>query len=103
MSNQATGAAPAIEVSVPVAAGSAGTGATRRWRTEDWIAVVLGFLVITATLLAFQWKLFDLRNVVPTLRWTTDAQIAALTPGWTDALDKIAKDADAKGQQNVVA
>ena len=39
----------------------------RYWRTEDWIAVVLGFLVITAVLLTFQWKVADLRNVVPTL------------------------------------
>ena len=37
------------------------------WRTEDWIAVVLGFLVITAVLLTFQWKVADLRSVVPTL------------------------------------
>jgi uncharacterized membrane protein YadS len=100
MSSPATGVAPAIEASV--SAGSASAPA-RRWRTEDWIAVVLGFLVITATLLALQWKVFDLRNVVPTLRWTTDSQIAAFTPGWIEALDAIAQGAGAKGQQNVVA
>ena len=61
----------------------------RHWRTEDWSAVVLGFLVITAVLLTFQWKVADLRNVVPTFRWTTDAQIASLTPNWTNALDSI--------------
>ena len=78
------------------------SAATKRWRTEDWIAVVLGFLVITSVLLVFQWKVADLRNVVPTFRWTTDSQIASLTPGWIDALDSIGKDAAAKGQQNVV-
>ena len=77
--------------------------AVRRWRTEDWIAVVLGFLVIVAVLSAFQWKVFDLRIVVPTFRWTTDAQIKSLTPGWIAALDSISKDASAKNQQNVVA
>ena len=41
---------------------------------------MLGFLVITAVLLTFQWKVADLRNVVPTFRWTTDEQIALLTP-----------------------
>ena len=44
------------------------TAATKRWRTEDWIAVVLGFLVITSVLLVFQWKVADLRNVVPSFR-----------------------------------
>ncbi len=81
----------------------AAPSAARLWRTEDWIAVVLGFLVITAVLLTFQWKVADLRNVVPTFRWTTDAQISSLTPGWTKALDQIAADADAKSQTNVVA
>ena len=85
------------------AASPAAPSTTRRWRTEDWIAVVLGFLVITAVLLTFQWKVADLRNVVPTFRWTTDAQIASLTPNWTNALDAIVKEADAKGQQNVAA
>ena len=81
----------------------AASTATRRWRTEDWIAVVLGFLVITTVLAVFQWKVADLRNVVPTFRWTTDSQIASLTPGWIEALDAIPRDAEAKGQQNVVA
>jgi hypothetical protein len=53
------------------------------WRTEDWIAVVLGFLVITAVLLTFQWKVADLRSVVPTLRWTTDEQVACSRPTGT--------------------
>ena len=79
------------------------TPATRRWRTEDWVAVVLGFLVITAVLAVFQWKIADLRNAVPNLRWTTDSQIASMTPGWVDALDSVAKDATAKGQQNIAA
>ena len=42
--------------------------APSRWRTEDWIAVLLGFLVIAAVLAAFHWKVVDLRNIVPT--WT---------------------------------
>src|SRR5215470_8452251 len=88
----------------PASAGSISTPATttRRWRTEDWIAVVLGFLVITTVLVVFQWKVADLRNVVPNFRWTTDSQITSQTPGWIDALDAIVKDAQAKGQQNTV-
>src|SRR5262245_31351089 len=83
-------------------ASRAATTTTRRWRTEDWIAVVLGFLVITTVLVVFQWKVADLRNVVPNFRWTTDSQIASQTPGWIDALDAVARDAQAKGQQTIV-
>src|ERR1700749_1427389 len=86
----------------PAPATAASSSTSRTWRTEDWIAVVLGFLVITAVLLTFQWKVADLRNVVPTLRWTTDEQVALLTPGWNKALDSIATDAGAKGQTNIV-
>src|SRR5688572_23436655 len=75
---------------------------SRVWRSEDWIAVVLGFLVITAVLLTFQWKVADLRNLVPTFRWTTNEQIELLTPNWNKALDSITKDAEAKGQRNIV-
>ena len=46
----------------------------KTWRTEDWIAVVLGFLVIALVLVAFQWKMVDLRNLVPTFRWTPTAR-----------------------------
>jgi uncharacterized membrane protein YadS len=70
--------------------------------SEDWVAVLLGFLVIAAVLIAFQWKVVDLRNFVQTFRWTTDSQIASLTPGWIASLDNITKDAQAKKQQNVV-
>src|SRR5262245_32193659 len=87
------------QATVTVPAANAATPANRAWRTEDWIAVVLGFVVITAVLVAFQWKVFDLRNVVPNFRWTTDSQITSLTPGWNAALDQIERDA----QPNVIA
>ena len=59
----------------------------------------LGFLVIAAVLLVFQWKVADLRNIVPTFRWTTDAQIASMTPRWNEALDTLRADAASKGRQ----
>src|SRR3954451_12164321 len=86
----------------PAAAPAASPSVTRYWRTEDWIAVVLGFLVITAVLLAFQWKVADLRSVVPNFRWTTNEQIELLTPNWNKALDSISREAETKGQQNIV-
>ena len=75
---------------------------TRGWRTEDWIAVILGFVVIAAVLAFFQWKVIDLRSVVSSYRWTTDGQITAKTAGWIRTLDAIAGEAAAKGQKNVV-
>src|SRR5690349_3141308 len=89
----------AIVSSSPVTA----PGTAKRWRTEDWIAVVLGFIVIVATLAVFQWKVADLRSILPNLRWTTDSQIASLTSDWTAALDTIAKDTAAKGQSNIAS
>src|SRR5215211_6481739 len=91
-----------VSAAQPVGQASASHVSAIRWRTEDWIAVFLGFLVILATLAVFQWKVADLRTVVPTFRWTTDSQIASMTPGWTANLDTIAAEATAKRQQNVV-
>lgn len=72
------------------------------WRTEDWVATILGFVVIAFVLAAFTYKTVDLRNAVSSFRWTTDAQIASSTPAWNGALDSIIADAGAKKQQNVV-
>jgi uncharacterized integral membrane protein (TIGR00698 family) len=83
------------------AAGTTDAPAARWWRTEDWIAVFLGLLVIASVLAAFHWKLVDLRNVVPNFRWTTDSQIASMAPDWIASLDQITRDAEAKKQQNV--
>jgi uncharacterized integral membrane protein (TIGR00698 family) len=57
------------------------------WRTEDWVAVYLGFLVILATLVLFNTKLIDLGQVAPSFRWTTDAQLASRAPDWNAALE----------------
>jgi uncharacterized integral membrane protein (TIGR00698 family) len=85
-----------------LAESAAASTAPKRRATEDWIAVLLGFLVIGAVLALFQWKVLDLRNMMSTYRWTTDGQIASLTSGWIEALDSVAKEAEAKKQQNVV-
>jgi uncharacterized integral membrane protein (TIGR00698 family) len=73
------------------------------WRTEDWIAVLVGFLAIAIVLSVFLWKVADLGQIVSSYRWTTDAQIASMTPGWSEKLDLVARDAEAKGQPQVVA
>jgi hypothetical protein len=65
--------------------------AAKNWRTEDWVAVYLGFFIIVLILAAHSWKWFDLAQLRPTVRWTADAQIAAAAPGWRAALDGIAR------------
>jgi uncharacterized integral membrane protein (TIGR00698 family) len=77
--------------------------ATRGWRTEDWMAVFLGFLIIVVVLAFFNTKAVDMRYAVSTFRWTTHEQIAARAPAWIAALNGIAKEADAKGQKDAAA
>jgi uncharacterized membrane protein YadS len=77
--------------------------ARAEWRTEDWVAVYLGFFVIIATLVIFSGKLFDLGGLRSSLRWTTDGQITSRAPGWIASLDAIAKDAESKNQKELAA
>ena len=73
--------------------------AAQKWRTEDWVAVYLGFFIIVFALAAFSWKFVDLGLARSTFRWTTDAQIASRAPGWSAALDGVIKDAGARGDK----
>src|SRR5262245_37147553 len=72
--------------------------AANRWRTEDWVAVYVGFFIIIVTLLAFSGKWIDFSVFTPNLRWTTDGQVSARVPGWAASLDDVAKEATAKNQ-----
>ena len=76
---------------------------TRTWRTEDWVAVYMGFFIIAVVLAAFSGKWLDLGVARSTFRWTADAQIASSAPGWRAAAEGIAKEADAKGKKELVA
>ncbi len=77
--------------------------AAQKWRTEDWVAVYLGFFIIVLILAAFSSKWFDLGQLRATFRWTADAQIAQSSSGWRASLDEVAKEADAKGRKEVAA
>jgi uncharacterized membrane protein YadS len=70
----------------------------RNWRTEDWVAVYLGFLIIILTLAAFSGKFFNLGALTSSFRWTTDAQLAARAPDWSAKLDGVIKDAEGRGE-----
>ena len=77
--------------------------AAKSWRTEDWVAVYLGFLIIAVVLAAFSWKWFDLGVTRSTFRWTADGQIAGQAPGWRATVESIGKEADAKGKKELAA
>jgi uncharacterized membrane protein YadS len=64
--------------------------AAKNWRTEDWVAVYLGFLILAVVLAAFSWKWFDLGMARSNFRWTADSQIAGSAPAWRASLDSIA-------------
>jgi uncharacterized membrane protein YadS len=81
------GMANGIAETAPAAPQSAAL--SRTWRTEDWVAVYLGFFVVLATLVLFNTKALDFGQIAPSFRWTTDAQLASRAPGWTAALRDI--------------
>ena len=73
--------------------------AAQKWRSEDWVAVYLGFLIIILTLVAFSGKFLDLKAAGSTFRWTMDTQLAARAPGWSAQLDGVIKGAESKGDK----
>ena len=71
--------------------------------SEDWVAVVIGSLVIAIVLGVFAWKVVDLGKVVSSYRWTTDAQLASMSEKWVEQLDTTSREANARGEQQVAA
>lgn len=71
----------------------------QKWRSEDWVAVYLGFLIIILTLIAFSGQFVNLKAIGSSYRWTTDSQVASRAPEWNSALDGVIKDAQGKGEK----
>ena len=65
-------------------------------KTEDWLAVWLGFLIIILVLAG-------VRPEMPKFRWATDAGVAASAAENKPAVEKIIKDAQAKGEADLLA
>ncbi|MBI2155140.1 MAG: putative sulfate exporter family transporter, partial [Candidatus Rokubacteria bacterium] len=65
-------------------------------KTEDWLAVWLGFLIIILVL-------FGVRPEMPKFRWATDAGFAAAVDEKKPAVGRLVKDAEAKGEKDVAA
>ena len=65
-------------------------------RTEDWLAVWLGFLVIILVLAG-------VRPQLPSFRWATDDGVAASVEEKKPLVEQFIKEAEAKGEAELVA
>ncbi len=84
------------------AEGKKGYDWTTLWKTEDWVAVWLGFLIIALILAANQWKVFELKKVSTTFKWATESQITSRGAGWQQTADALMKSAAAQGEEGTV-
>ena len=71
-------------------------GGSTLLRTEDWLAVWLGFLIIVLVLAG-------LRPEMPKFRWATDSGFAATVAENKPAVEKLVKDAEAKNEKDLAA
>lgn len=71
-------------------------GGSALLRTEDWLAVWLGFLIIVLVLIG-------VRPEMPRFRWATDAGFAATVTETRPAVETLLKDAEAKGEADLLA
>jgi uncharacterized membrane protein YadS len=65
-------------------------------KSEDWLAVWLGFLIIVLVLVG-------VRPVMPSFRWATDTGFAASVAERRPAIESLLKNAEAKGDRDLVA
>lgn len=70
------------------------TGLSKLWKTEDWLAVWFGFLIIVLVLIG-------VKPTLPTFKWTTETEFAGLAEKTTPAVDKLAATAAEKGEADV--
>jgi uncharacterized integral membrane protein (TIGR00698 family) len=73
-------------------------GLSLLWKTEDWLAVWVGFLVIVVVLAGVTVK-------IPKFKWTTDGEFASYVVKLREGggLEKLASAAQAKGEPGVAA
>jgi uncharacterized membrane protein YadS len=65
-------------------------------RSEDWMAVWLGFVIIAAVLLG-------VRPSLPRFSWATDGEFAATATENKPAVEKLIKEAETKGEADLAA
>ncbi len=65
-------------------------------KTEDWLAVWLGFLIIVLVLIG-------VKPQMPTFRWATEGAFGATVAESKSGVEKLIKDAEAKGDAKLLA
>lgn len=65
------------------------------FKTEDWLAVWLGFLIIVLVIVG-------VRPQMPTFKWATGGEFSATVAGSKDAIENLIKDAENKVETNLV-
>jgi len=65
-------------------------------RSEDWMAVWLGFVIIAAVLLG-------VRPPLPRFGWATDGEFAATATENKPVVEKLIKEAETKGEADLAA
>jgi uncharacterized integral membrane protein (TIGR00698 family) len=76
--------------------GNNGMGWSVLWKTEDWLAVWIGFLVIILLLCGLTVK-------PPKFKWVTDGEFATFLTEVKPAMDKLALQAGEKGEKDLQA
>lgn len=68
-----------------------GTGWSALWRTDDWLSVWAGFLILGAFIAGFTLKL-------PDWRWMTDSELGRKTAGWLARVQSLGREAEPAGE-----
>ncbi len=73
-----------------------GGGISVLWKTEDWLAVWLGFIIVGLVLAGLTIKL-------PGFKWTTEGEFSSIILETTPVVDTFAADADGKAETALAA
>lgn len=72
-------------------------------KSEDWMAVWIGFLIIILAIVFFKGGIMDLgKQIKPGFDWATDGQIASRVNEWNGLIAGASKEAEAKGEVGTV-
>lgn len=71
-----------------------GQGWSVLWKTEDWLAVWIGFLIIILSLVG-------MKVAVPTFKWVTQGEFVGFCGQMAPQMDRLASQAGEKGEKNI--
>ena len=66
-------------------------------KSEDWMAVWIGFLIIILSIVLFKGGT-EIKKLAPAFKWTTESQIASRADKWTKIIDGTIPELEAKGE-----